>query len=114
MVSSPTDGPLDGRPPCTTEIACSLDAESMPERLDEWLALLAHAIDRRRTTTGALRVQFDEHIDVATLARVVRAEQECCAFFSFAITIDQRGPALEVSAPGEAGEIVRALFGDPA
>jgi hypothetical protein len=45
------------------------------------------------------------------VARLVAAEQACCAFFAFAITVDDRGPALEVQAPDDATEIVTALFG---
>jgi hypothetical protein len=45
------------------------------------------------------------------LARLVAAEQACCAFLSFRITVDQRGVGLEVRAPAGADEIVTALFG---
>jgi hypothetical protein len=44
-------------------------------------------------------------------ARLAAAEQACCAFFAFAITIDQRGIALEVRAPAAAEEAVTAVFG---
>jgi hypothetical protein len=47
---------------------------------------------------------------VGELARLVAAEQHCCAFISFAITVDQRGVALEVRAPDGADRIVTTLF----
>ena len=85
----------------------------MPGRLDDWSALLEHALLCSRTTDGMLRVALDAATDVVQLARVVAAEQECCSFFSFAITIDQRGIALEVGAPEGADEFVTALFDQP-
>jgi len=45
------------------------------------------------------------------LTDLVAAEQQCCRFFGFAITIDERGLALEVRAPSEPQPIVTALFG---
>jgi hypothetical protein len=39
------------------------------------------------------------------------AEQDCCQFFEFAITVDRRGVALEVRAAAEAQPIVESLFG---
>ena len=42
------------------------------------------------------------------------AEQGCCTFFAFAITIDDRGIALEVRAPADAADLVTAVFGAPA
>ena len=41
----------------------------------------------------------------------VAAEQDCCQFFRFAITVDTRGVALDVRAPADAFEIVESMFG---
>jgi protein-tyrosine-phosphatase len=92
-------------------IACTLDATAMPERLDDWQAVLAHVTERTTATDGALRLEFDDEIGASELARLAAAEQHCCSFFSFVITVDARGVGLEVRAPGEATEIVSALFG---
>lgn len=110
-MSSPVDDPCNEDCSSITAIACTLDADAMPGRLDDWRALLSHAVDRSRTDNGTRRVVFDDRIDIAQLACVVAAEQRCCAFFAFAITIDHRGVALEVDAPRDADEIVTALFG---
>ena len=45
--------------------------------------------------------------------RLVAAEQDCCQFFRFAITVDTRGVALEVRPAGDAIEIVESMFGSP-
>lgn len=39
------------------------------------------------------------------------AEQDCCQFFRFTITVDTRGLALEIRAPADALPIVHSLFG---
>ena len=44
---------------------------------------------------------------------LVAAEQDCCQFFQFAITVDTRGLALEVRAPSDAYAIVESMFGAP-
>jgi len=92
-------------------IACTLDATAMPDRLDEWRTMLDQASARTVRADGSVRVEFADGVDVTQLATLAAAEQRCCAFFSFALTIDERGIALEVSAPADASEIVAALFG---
>ena len=54
---------------------------------------------------------FSPGTAVGELAELAAAEQGCCGFFRFAITIDDRGIGLEVTAPPEAVELVRELFG---
>lgn len=103
-----------GTKPDDPPIACTLDAGSMPDRLSEWQAILDQAAGRSTEPDGALRVEFDDDIALGELARLVAAEQHCCAFFAFAITVDGRGIALEVRAPGGATDIVASLFGQPA
>ncbi len=94
-------------------IACTLEPDAMPDRLMNWQDLLAHARQRTTGSDGALRVEFDDAVRLDELTQLVAAEQRCCAFFSFAITIDARGVALEVRAPDRATAIVAALFGQP-
>jgi hypothetical protein len=45
--------------------------------------------------------------------RLTVAEQSCCQFFAFAITVDERGTALEVRAPHDARPVLQSLFGSP-
>lgn len=91
-------------------VACSLEAEALPARLDDWHAVLDHAT-ARTAVDGGVRIEFGAELDVAALARLAQAEQRCCAFFAFAITIDARGTALVVTAPDHASGIVAELFG---
>ena len=108
VVSNCTIG--DDEPP----IACTLDGAAVPDRLAEWQALLRRARSRTSAADGALRVEFADNVALGELARLVTAEQHCCAFFSFAITVDARGIALEVRAPEGPADVVAALFGPPA
>ena len=103
MATSPA--PADDLP-----VACSLGSDSLRGRLDEWQNLLQHAVGRRATDDG-VRVEFDSAVPTGELMRLVAAEQACCQFFRFAITVDTRGIALEVRAPSEARPIVESLFG---
>jgi hypothetical protein len=92
-------------------IACTLEGgQAMDERLADWRALLGH-VGSRQAVDGGLRLELTDDVPVAELARLVVSEQECCRFFAFAITVDERGVALEVRAPEGADEVVASLFG---
>ncbi|MEA3055116.1 MAG: hypothetical protein QOD30_548 [Actinomycetota bacterium] len=92
-------------------IACSLGADEVAGRIDEWQSVLA-AVTSRSAIDGGLRLTF-EGAPLAELARLAVAEHDCCRFFAFAITVDERGVALEVRAPERARELVASVFGAP-
>jgi DNA-binding transcriptional MerR regulator len=131
LAAEPVDGPCDANCACATAptvepmatvpvllgtkpidvpIACTLSIGAMPDRLAEWEAILAGVARRDSLGPSGLRLEF-ETVDIADLARLVVAEQDCCAFFSFAVTIDGRGVGLEVTAPSGAESILAELFG---
>jgi DNA-binding transcriptional MerR regulator len=114
LSGEPLDGPCGDDCACLGEpaIACTLGPGSVPDRLSEWQGVLEHATARTSSAEGALRIAFDGEIAIDDLARLVAAEHACCAFLSFAITVDARGVALEVRAPEGANDVVGALFGD--
>lgn len=91
--------------------ACTLDAEALPVRLEEWRAMLDRATSRAAGPDGTVRVEFAPDMPLRDLADLVEAEQRCCAFFSFTITVDHRGVGLEIGAPEGAQQAVTALFG---
>jgi hypothetical protein len=107
VTTSPSGDPCCGGAP---DIACTLDAAAVGDRAGEWRAVLAHARHRQPLDDG-IRIEFDTALDVAELARLAVAEHDCCRFFAFTLTVDGRGPALEVRAPADAAPIVAALFG---
>ncbi|MDQ3470579.1 MAG: hypothetical protein M3487_12550 [Actinomycetota bacterium] len=91
-------------------IACTLQPDALDDRRAEWASVLAGAGARTTLPDGRLRIELPG-ADAGALGRVVAAEQHCCAFFAFTITIDARGIALEVGAPEGAKAVVAELFG---
>jgi MerR family transcriptional regulator, copper efflux regulator len=131
LASDPVDGPCDadcacatativeplatvpvmiGAKPMDVPIACTLEFGAMPDRLAEWEAVLSGVVRRESLGRSGLRLEFDT-VDITDLARLVVAEQDCCSFFSFALTVDGRGVGLEVTAPSGAESILADLFG---
>jgi DNA-binding transcriptional MerR regulator len=92
-------------------LVCTLEADARPDRLADWRTVAGHATTRTTTSDGGVVLELDEHIDLAALAALVAAEQQCCAFFSFTIRVAPAGVALEVSAPEGAAGLVDQLFG---
>jgi DNA-binding transcriptional MerR regulator len=103
---------LSVKPTAETDapIACTLGAADMPGRLAAWQAALAPVVSRE-PITGGVRLVFPPDTAIGDLAELASAEQDCCMFFRFAITIDGRGIALEVTAPPDAIDLVHSLFG---
>ena len=108
---SPTPVVLPASSPTDPPIACTLQPDAMPDRVADWQAALGSASERSATADGRLRITFGREVDLAELARLIEAEQQCCTFFSFALTIDQHGIALEVGAPEVAAGVVDTVFG---
>jgi hypothetical protein len=106
-VSEETDG--EGEPP----IVCSLDASAVPGRLDAWQAALVHVAERE-AIDGGVRLVLTPDAPIGEVAALAAAEQDCCTFFAFTLTVDGRGTALEVRAPMAARDLVTSLFGPAA
>lgn len=99
------------RPAVDEPVACTLTPSAVPGRMAEWHAVLANATERERLDDG-VRVRFAAGTPVGALAELAAAEQACCRFFSFALTVDGRGVALEVRGPDDARPVIDAVFGD--
>ena len=121
LAARPVDGPCDATCGCTGDagpepgpaIACSLGADRLPGRLADWEAAL-RGVTERHPIPGGVRLVLAPDAPLEHVVRLAADEQGCCAFFSFAVTVDGRGAALEVTAPAEARDVVTALFGPPA
>ena len=100
-----TAKPLDG-----SLASCTLEPSELPTRVDQWKAVVAQAHSHTEIS-GGLRLDFGQ-ADITPLAQLVAAEQDCCGFFSFQITVDERGVGLETSGPPDALHAVQALLGD--
>jgi len=105
--------------PAEPPIACTLDGGAMGQRVEEWQTLLTGdgaqwGVARRRPIDGGVRLEFRAGTELADIVRLATLEHDCCLFFRFAVTVDDRGVALEVRAPADAAELVASLFGAPA
>jgi MerR family transcriptional regulator, copper efflux regulator len=115
----PLDGPCDDSCGCTTAepetsvptVACSLGADDIGTRLAEWQEVLCHVVERR-ALPGGVRLGFGPQAPIAEIARLAAAEHGCCRFLSFAMTVDGRGVALEVTAPPDAQALLHEVFGE--
>ena len=113
--SQPASGELVGvtlgaRGDASPPIVCTLGAGDMAQRLGDWQGALISVKDRT-PIPGGLRLSFGPEAPMADLAHLVVAEQACCTFFSFAITVDERGIALEVTAPPDGTDVLASAFG---
>ena len=54
----------------------------------------------RRRSSGGLRIEFGPDVDLGELGRLVGAEQHCCAFFQFTLTVDADGIGARGPGPG--------------
>jgi DNA-binding transcriptional MerR regulator len=91
-------------------IACTLSLEERPARANAWSELLAHATECESTATGIrLRFAADPQL-MSTVSELAIREAECCAFFSFTLTVDARGVWLAVDAPPDGRPVLDALF----
>jgi hypothetical protein len=93
-------------------IVCTLEGVARPNRLEEWRSALRFVTARTAIPDG-MRMTLAPDAPVAEIAGLAAAEQQCCAFFAFAITLDSRGVALEVTAPADARSVLEGLFGPP-
>ena len=124
------DGPCDDACGCTTErpelvgvaltatptrrdsppIACTLAPDRVGDRMDEWRALLVRSVGRAPVVDG-VRVRFARDVDLSTIVALVEAEQSCCRFFTFALTVGIDDVTLDVTGPPDARPIIDALVG---
>ncbi len=92
-------------------IACTLDPEAAPARVDDWQAVLDRVQSRRAIPDG-VELRFPPEPDLlASLAAVAAKEVACCSFFTFTLAIDAQAAWLSVAAPADAAPLVRKLFG---
>ena len=91
-------------------IACTLSGEEMGDRLAQWEATVS-ASTSRTTIDGGTRLRFERDVDLAALASLVAAEQDCCRFFAFMLTVSSDGVVLDVTGPAEAQPVIDTLVG---
>lgn len=94
-------------------VACTLAPDDLPQRVDDWQRVLAHATGREPIPDGtSLRFPVDTRL-AGELVEIAAAEQGCCTFFTFTLRITTDALRLDVTAPPDAAPIVAAVFGPP-
>lgn len=94
----------------TPEIACTFAAHQVDERLAQWRDTVAEAA-HREAIDGGTRLVFAREVDIAAVAALVAAEQDCCQFFTFTLTVRSDGVTLDVIAPPGAQPLTDSLLG---
>lgn len=124
------EGPCDDTCGCTTDgsaftsvalgqrpvdsavipIACTLSAGDVAERLADWQALLDGA-ENHDPIDGGVRIRLPRDVDIASVATLIDAEQQCCRFFSFALAVTDVAVSLDITAPADAQAVLDELIG---
>jgi hypothetical protein len=108
------DGPCDEDCGClatsgeTTAVACTLEITAMPQRVKDWREVNAEVSARESTATG-VRLVFARGVDVSRLATLAAAEQVCCSFLRFSLTLGLEDVTLEISGADDARVLIDAL-----
>jgi hypothetical protein len=93
-------------------IACTLDAESLAVRSDEWRAFVSSWVSAIETDAATVRLVLnDSEAALVAAASLGAREKACCAFFDVDIELDADRRALRFSVPAGA-EAALATFLD--
>ena len=88
-------------------VACSLDASSAHDQLDEWRAVLATAVvESERVDAQTLEMRLRPDADVAAIISLAQREIACCPFFGFAINLDADKVTFVATVPPDAAPIL--------
>jgi hypothetical protein len=95
------------------DLVCTLDGglDAMRGRISEWHTVINQATGREPADGGLTLVYHHDPAVTVELARLAAAEFACCSFFTFTLTVAPEGTRFTVSAPGEARDVVTAVFG---
>ena len=91
-------------------MVCTLDADEMPGRVADWRATLGAATAREETPAG-VRLRFDRTTtDVAALAGLAAAENDCCRWATFTITIGPDELTMDVTGSSTARQSIVSMY----
>lgn len=111
------EGPCDDACGCAAApagdgppVICTLGPDEVPGRVAEWRATLA-AATARQETPGGVRLGFDrDTTDVAALAALAAAENDCCRWATFTITIGPDDVTMDVTGSPTARASIVGLY----
>jgi hypothetical protein len=96
--------------PRQVPIACTLTANELPNRVDEWKEFVRTCVVEIRRAPGSaclLLVPGDEALVAAV--SLAQREKECCAFFEFSLTIEREERWLCLTVPDGAAATLDAF-----
>ncbi len=97
--------------PEVPRIACSLKAPERSDRRAVWGVLCTRALREQRPIFSGMQLVFAAHEGVENeLHELSRLEAQCCAFAEWKVSRRDETVVLDVTAPGEAVDAVRAMF----
>jgi len=104
---------LTAKPPHPSDapITCTLSPADVPQRLADWQAVVG-ASEAQEPADGGIRLRLPSNIDVAAVAALAAAEQTCCRFFTFRLTIGAT-TTLDITGPPDALPLIETLVGAP-
>jgi len=94
-----------GRDPAP--IACSLEADALSQRVDEWRRFVATSVSALEASATSVRLTLEDS-DVALVAAASLGEREkaCCPFFDVAVELEPGHRVLWLSVPDGAGDVL--------
>ena len=93
--------------PAPLPAACTLGPADGPARLARWRRLDQVAAPRATSAPGRLEVRYRPVEGVAEeLAELAAAEQVCCPFVTWSVTVEDGAPTLHVDAPEDRPDAV--------
>jgi hypothetical protein len=91
-------------------VACSLDAGSLTERIDEWRAFVeSSVVEVESDATSVHLVLRESEAALVAAASLGQREKRCCEFFEVAIDIGSDRRALTLRVPDGAEEALAAF-----
>ncbi len=86
-------------------IACSLDAGTLAERIDQWRDLVASSVVGVEADATSVRLELDDsEAALVAAASLGQREKQCCGFFTVAIELGSECRTLTLRVPDGAEE----------
>jgi hypothetical protein len=91
-------------------IACTLDAGTMADRLDEWRNLVASFVVSVEVDPTTVRLVLeDSDAALVTASSLGQREKQCCAFFEVSIELEAERRSLVLRVPDGAEDALAAF-----
>ena len=93
----------------TAPIACTINPDDIPERIERLERMRANLRVIERTTNGLL-LHFAPSADLqADVRRLAIDEKQCCQFWGFAVDVDERDLTLRWDGPPATRDVLDRL-----